>query len=292
MHSNSSYRIPLMIEPPPTSPRSDFRVTPQLILGILIICVGVIFTLDELGYAPALSFLKFWPMALIAIGVTKMLAARDGGGAFAGLLFTLIGVWLQGEELNLIHIELRNVWPVGLVLFGLYLVWQGLVKREPPRPQVPPAPPVEIPSLASREAEPARASYSRPTDTPPIPNPNLIDGKTRVTDTNSRMTAVAILGAVSRGNNSPSFRGADLLAIMGGCEIDLRKAAINGEAVIDAFAMWGGIEIRVPEDWTVVSRIVPLMGGVEDKTRPPQTATAHRLVLRGFAVMGGIEIKN
>ena len=37
---------------------------------------------------------------------------------------------------------------------------------------------------------------------------------------------------------------------------------------------------------------VPLMGGVEDKTRPPQGATAHRLILRGFAIMGGVEIKN
>jgi predicted membrane protein len=277
-----------MIEPQPTSPRSDFRITPQLILGILIICIGVIFTLDELGYAPALSFLKFWPMALVAIGVTKMLAARDGGGAFAGLIFTLVGVWLQGEELNLIHINFRNVWPLVLVLFGGYLVWQGLANRETPRPPASSAP-LDVPSFPSREADPPRPN-SRATE--PIPNPNLIDGKTRVTDTNSRMTAVAILGAVSRGNNSSTFRGADLLAVMGGCEIDLRKAAINGEAVIDAFAMWGGIEIRVPEDWTVVSRIVPLMGGVEDKTRPPQTATAHRLVLRGFAVMGGIEIKN
>jgi predicted membrane protein len=106
------------------------------------------------------------------------------------------------------------------------------------------------------------------------------------------MSAMAILGGVSRGNNSRAFRRADLLAIMGGCEIDLRQAAINGEAVIDVFAMWGGIEIRVPEDWTVVSRVVPLMGGIVDKTRPPQGASAHRLVLRGCAFMGGIEIKN
>ena len=34
------------------------------------------------------------------------------------------------------------------------------------------------------------------------------------------------------------------------------------------------------------------MGGVEDKTRPPQAATAHRLTLRGMALMGGVEIKN
>ena len=86
------------------------------------------------------------------------------------------------------------------------------------------------------------------------------------------MSALAILGAVMRGNNSQAFRGGNLVAIMGGCEIDLRNAAIDGEAVIDVFAMWGGIELRVPADWTVSSQIVPLMGGVEDKTRPPRGA--------------------
>jgi predicted membrane protein len=79
---------------------------------------------------------------------------------------------------------------------------------------------------------------------------------------------------------------------MGGCELDLRHAAIDGEAVIEIFALWGGIEIRVPEDWTVVSRVTPLLGGVDDTTRPPQSASRHRLVVRGFVVMAGVEIKN
>jgi hypothetical protein len=128
---------------------------------------------------------------------------------------------------------------------------------------------------------------------PPRPTTDWgCDAPARIVDANSTLSAMAILGGVSRGNNSRAFRGADLLAIMGGCQLDLRQAAINGEAVIEVFVMWGGIEIRVPEDWTVSSRIVPLMGGVEDKTRPPQGATAHRLILRGFAIMGGVEIKN
>jgi hypothetical protein len=80
--------------------------------------------------------------------------------------------------------------------------------------------------------------------------------------------------------------------MMGGCEIDLRHASIGGEAVFDVFALWGGIEIRVPPDWTVVSRITPILGGVDDKTRPPQAASRHCLVLRGFIVMAGVEIKN
>lgn len=111
-------------------------------------------------------------------------------------------------------------------------------------------------------------------------------------DTNSIVSAVAILGGVNRGNNSGTFRGGDLTAIMGGCEVDLRQAKINGEAIVDVFAMWGGIEIKVPDDWTVIGRVTPLLGGFEDKTRPPQGASEHRLVVRGFVLMGGIEVKN
>jgi hypothetical protein len=111
-------------------------------------------------------------------------------------------------------------------------------------------------------------------------------------DTNATVSGIAVLGAVARGNNSPAFRGGELTAVMGGCELDLRQAAINGEAVIEVFGLWGGIEIRVPEDWTVESRVVPVLGGVDDKTRAPQGASRHRLVLRGLIVMAGIEIKN
>jgi hypothetical protein len=111
-------------------------------------------------------------------------------------------------------------------------------------------------------------------------------------DPNSTLSALAVFGGVTRGNNSRSFRGGDLTAVLGGCVIDLRQAAIEGEAVLDVFAMWGGIELHVPEDWTVISRVVPVLGGLEDKTRAPQGAGTHRLIVRGFAIMGGIEIKN
>ena len=103
---------------PGASPSPAFRVTPQLVVGLVIIFVGVIYTLEELGVVPAASVLRFWPTALIAIGVVKMLAARDGCGALAGLLVTLVGVWLQAEELDLIRIPLWQIWPLALVLLG------------------------------------------------------------------------------------------------------------------------------------------------------------------------------
>ena len=118
-------------------------------------------------------------------------------------------------------------------------------------------------------------------------------------DGQAHFSALAVMGGISRRSNSQAFQGADLTAVMGGCEIDLRQASIvpGTEAVIDVFAWWGGIELRVPDDWTVVPRVLPLMGGVEDKSRAPVTfqdkpPAEKRLVVRGVVVMGGVVIKN
>jgi len=94
-------------------------------------------------------------------------------------------------------------------------------------------------------------------------------------------------------NNSTAFRGGDMVAVMGGCELDLRQADMAaGEAVIDTLAFMGGIEIKVPEDWTVVCKGLPMMGGFEDTTKPPQGDTGKRLIVRGLALMGGVEVHN
>jgi hypothetical protein len=38
--------------------------------------------------------------------------------------------------------------------------------------------------------------------------------------------------------------------------------------------------------------ISPFMGGFEDKTRPNTGDSAPRLYVRGFVMMGGVEVKN
>ena len=108
----------------------------------------------------------------------------------------------------------------------------------------------------------------------------------------SEESAAAFLGAVERRNRSADFRGGHASAFMGGVDLDLREADIAAErAIIHVFAMMGGVEIRVPEEWTVEVGVTSLMGGVEDKTRGP-AAGDKRLVLKGTVFMGGIEIRN
>jgi predicted membrane protein len=77
---------------------------------------------------------------------------------------------------------------------------------------------------------------------------------------------------------------------MGGIQIDFRQAAINGEGVIDLFVLMGGVEIKVPPDWVVSNQAIAVMGGAVDKSTGAADSR-HRLVLRGFVLMGGVEVK-
>jgi hypothetical protein len=109
-----------------------------------------------------------------------------------------------------------------------------------------------------------------------------------------RPTLFAMMSGVRR-QVTGAFSGAEATAIMGGVELDLRYSAMDADEVfIDTFALWGGIEIWVPPSWEIVSQGLPLMGAFEDKTH----VTTHggnkqpRLIVRGVAIMGGVEIKN
>jgi LiaF transmembrane domain len=118
-------------------------------------------------------------------------------------------------------------------------------------------------------------------------------GPSGVTDSSARLSALAVLGGVDRRVTAEGFQGADITAFMGGGKLDLREAKIAGpEAVVDILAVMGGFEIVAPETWHVIVDVVPLMGGYEDKTRHPADPSAPRLRLRGFVMMGGLEVRN
>jgi hypothetical protein len=118
-------------------------------------------------------------------------------------------------------------------------------------------------------------------------------GPSGVADSSARLSALAVLGGVDRRVTAEGFQGADITAFMGGGKLDLREAKIAGpEAVVDILAVMGGFEIITPETWHVIVDVVPLMGGYEDKTRHPADPSAPRLRLRGFVMMGGLEVRN
>jgi hypothetical protein len=104
--------------------------------------------------------------------------------------------------------------------------------------------------------------------------------------------SVAVMGGVGRGVASSDFAGGDAIAVMGGCQINLGNAKITSEAVIDVLTFWGGVEIQVPRGWRIENRVLAILGGVTDKTDGNAPAGAPTLIIRGSAIMGGVEIRH
>jgi predicted membrane protein len=100
------------------------RITSQLVLGVAIAVIGVLFTLDNLHVLNARDYLRLWPLALIAIGLVHVTQARTGAGMIGGAIWILVGGVLLGNRLGILHANIFAYWPLLLVLVGLRIVWQ------------------------------------------------------------------------------------------------------------------------------------------------------------------------
>jgi hypothetical protein len=224
-------------------------VTPQVILGLLIIGFGLLLTADNLDYVEAGNVLRFWPLALAAFGLAKIFQSDTSSGRIIGGGLVVFGLWFTAENALGFALDLDRWWPLFLVGFGAVILYR-----------------------AFRGDSDCSAPGERGS-------------------TDSTLSELAIWSGKVRRSASPAFRRADLTAIMGGVELDLRSASTGGQAaIIDVFVWWGGVEITVPPDWEVSNEVVAFMGGADDKSTGLQGAQNH-LVVRGFVVMGGVEIK-
>lgn len=225
----------------------QFRLNPQLVIGLIVILIGVLFTLDNLDLVDARRALHYWPALLVVYGIAKLADTENLPGRIWGSLAAIVGSFMLLDRLDVITFRLYDWWPLILIAIG-----GSLLVRSSRTRHLPPAEP----------------------------------------GSDSTVSLFALLGGFERTNSSQDFRGGDLTAVMGGCELDLRQASINGEAVIDIFALWGGVNIKIPEDWRISVQGFPVMGAIEDKTHPPKGGSEKLLIVKGYAIMGGAEITN
>jgi len=230
------------------SERHGTRITARLVFRAVLVTLGILWTLDNLGLADAEQFLQWWPALLIGYGLLRLTGLDGTRRVVSGVLFVLAGGWMLAHSLGYVHVSIFRLWPVFMIVIGASLVWRST--RGPG---------------GTSDSSDAHA-YPRP---------------------------FAFMGGIVRTIESQSLVGLEATAVMGGIEADLRGARARGsEVAVEVFTWWGGIELIVPEDWRVVSEVMPIMGGVEDKTRLAEGGGTTTLVVRGIVVMGGLEIKN
>lgn len=119
--------------------------------------------------------------------------------------------------------------------------------------------------------------------------------KSATGDARERPGSLAIFRTIEWRPEDDAFDGGQVTAVVGAYKLELDRATPVPEgAVVDVFSIWGGVEIRVPKDWALEVRVMPFMGGVDVKSAAdgPIPVDAPRLLLRGFVVMGGLEVRH
>ena len=87
------------------------------------------------------------------------------------------------------------------------------------------------------------------------------------------------------------FTGAELTAVFGGIECDLRKAIIESDIVINTSSIFGGIDIFVPENVKVKVKSSSIFGGVSNKKKHSENAETHTVYINATCLFGGVDIK-
>lgn len=88
-----------------------------------------------------------------------------------------------------------------------------------------------------------------------------------------------------------NFQGAELNAIFGGVDCDLRYAVINQDCVINATAIFGGIDIYVPNNINVKVNSTCIFGGISRKESNKQVEGFPTLYINATCLFAGVDIR-
>jgi hypothetical protein len=106
-------------------------LTPQLVVGLSVMSIGLLLTLDQAGVVRARDILRFWPVALIVLGAVCAVQAHDNSGTAIGLLQMFFGTWLLLTTLHVLPVRSwRLFWPLLLVFAGATLVLHTFRRRD------------------------------------------------------------------------------------------------------------------------------------------------------------------
>ncbi len=228
-----------------------------IVIAAIFIAVGFILIGRNLGFVNfAMSrILISWQMLLIVLGLVSLLRSHYTGGA----ILMAIGVFFLTPVIpGLGHIWVVNYWPLIFIAIGIILI----INRN-----------------HHHEHWHQRWSNNRESS-------SYICEDGFITSHNS-------FGSVRQIVLDPVFKGATISNTFGSTIIDLRRTSLSqNETFIDIDSSFGGIEIYVPESWTVKTLVKNSFSGTEDKRYNTMLMDSSKvLIIRGNISFSGLEIK-
>jgi hypothetical protein len=272
------------------APPGKVEFTPHTFIGVSLAVLGVVLTLDNLGFVDAKAVFRFCPVLPILVGAVYVVQGRELRDWLIGSGWMAVGTAFLLRNLDVFQFRLRDFLPLLLVVLGLKFMFGRREHKGPRWPGMPGGPDLPIPPPPPR-FDPFPHSAPQGTVPNPAAGAAYAPGQTAGAGGGQVVRVFAMLWGADRRVRGPVSH-VEVSAVMGGCDVDLRDAVPSADPiVIQVFAMWGGIDIRVPPGWLIQNEAWPILGGIIDSTTPPALPT-HRVILRGNAFMGGVELKN
>lgn len=254
------------MEPRDNDPREQwYQSSERFIPAIILIGLGVLFFLNNLQIVAVRDVIRYWPAIFIAVGIIQLVDSAFPAGRVVGGVFVGVGTILLARNLGYLDIAIRDLWPLALIAAGLLMLLNRTVLWRNDF------------LVGIHKSERFRRFRDR----------QYVPGK---------LNEYAVFGGGKRKVNTMDFKGGRLDAVFGGFEVDLREAIMEGDAAtLETNAVFGGIEVRIPVTWSAVVQGVGVFGAFQDETSQPSPTlipNPKRLIVKGGAVFGAVEVKN
>lgn len=222
----------------------------NVLWGVVLIVIGIIFGLNALGIANINIFFKGWWTLFII--VPSFIELFRGNSKMWSFIWLVVGIALLlcAQDILSFHLIRKLIFPFILVMVGVSIIFKD--------------------SIHKRVGEKI---------------------KTLNTNKGDFEDYCATFGEQKNDLSGQEFKGANLDAIFGSVQLDISKAIIKSDQVINANAIFGGVEIIVPTDINIKVKSTPIFGGVNNKVKSDFQENLPTIYINGVALFGGVEIK-
>ena len=106
----------------------------RVVWGVILIGVGILMLLGQLGIAGVIPSFRWWPMILFTIGAAQVLIADRARQVASGLSLMLVCLWFYACIYHWYGLTYHTAWPLLLVIFGGEMILAPVLARIMPAP--------------------------------------------------------------------------------------------------------------------------------------------------------------
>ena len=235
-----------------------------IVFGLFVLLAGVSMLLTNIGFLQAEihNYIFSWQSLLIALGILFI----SGGFRrhwFGGLVLITIGTvflidMIYGETLGLKNL----IWPIILMVVGLAILIRIFLPK-------------------SKDC---------------CFKTHIICDMDKNSSSDDYLESERVFSGVNFKVDSQNFKGGNVSFVFGGGEIDFNDAKLaEGINRLKIECVFGGVKIRVPENWDVTIESSGVFGGFSDERKRVPYESIDRekkLIIKIESVFGGGELTN